>query len=340
MSVAEPSPLVNRQFQLAAHPVGLPKETDFALVESRLEQPADGEVLAKAVYLSVDPYMRSKMSAVSSYSDPIGIGDTMVGLGIGRVIESHSPAFAAGDFVLGEWGWREYAIADGRAWLKLPPQSASVSMKLGVLGMSGITAYFGMLDVCQPKAGDTVVVSGAAGAVGSLAGQIARIKGCRTVGIAGTDAKVAHLMNDLAFDGAFNYKTASDYTARLTQLCPAGIDCYFDNVGGALTDAVLPLMNPFGRVALCGLMSEYNLEQPELAPRPLRPMLLKQLRVEGFLFTRFQNRWGEAVGQIAQWLSEGQLKYREEIVDGFTNLPRALIGLLRGQNIGKMLVRL
>ena len=213
MSVAETSPLVNRQFRLAAHPVGLPKETDFALVESRLKAPAAGEVLAKAVYISVDPYMRSRMSGGSSYSDPIGIGDTMVGLGIGRVIESHSPAFAAGDVVLGEWGWREYALSDGRAWIKLPPQSAPVSLKLGVLGMSGITAYFGLLDVCQPKAGDTVVVSGAAGAVGSLAGQIAKIKGCRTVGIAGTDAKVAYLVNDLGFDAAFNYRTASDYAA-------------------------------------------------------------------------------------------------------------------------------
>jgi len=340
MSEAERPPLVNRQFRLAAHPVGLPKETDFTLVESRLEPPADGEVLARAVYISVDPYMRAKMSGAGSYSDPIGIGDTMVGLGIGRVIESRSPAFAAGDFVLGEWGWREYAISDGRAWLKLPPPSTSVSMKLGVLGMSGITAYFGMLDVCRPKAGDTVLVSGAAGAVGSLAGQIAKIKGCRTVGIVGTDVKVAYLVNDLGWDGAFNYKTASDYAARLTQLCPAGIDCYFDNVGGAVTDAVLPLMNPFGRVALCGLMSEYNVEQPELAPRLLRPTLLKQLRVEGFLFTRFQNRWSEAVTQISEWLGEGRLTYREEIVDGFDNLPRALIGLLRGQNIGKMLVRL
>ena len=203
--------------------------------------------------------------------------------------------------------------------------------------------YCGLLDVCQPKPGDTVVVSGAAGAVGSLAGQIAKIKGCRTVGIAGTDAKIAYLVNDLGFDAAFNYRTASDYAACLTRLCPAGIDCYFDNVGGAVTDAVLPLMNLFGRVALCGLMSEYNQKQPEFAPRLLRPMLLKQLRVEGFLFTRFQGRWGEAVAQIAQWLGEGRLTYREEIVDWLhqpaARAHRPAVRPEHRQNAGATLIR-
>ena len=332
--------MINRQFTLAARPLGMPKESDFALVESPLSEPGNGEVLAKAVYISVDPYMRARMSGGSAYPDPLDIGDTMVALGIGRVIESQNPAFAAGELVLGEWGWREYSVSDGSRWLKLPPSAAPVSTRLGVLGMPGITAYFGLLDVCRPKAGDTVVVSAAAGAVGSLAGQIAKIKGCRTAGITGTDAKVEYLVNELGFDGAFNYKASADYTNSLTRLCPDGIDCYFDNVGGFVTDAVLPLMKPFGRVALCGLISEYNLDQPEPGPGPLRPILLNQLRMEGFLFTRFQNRWGEALTQIAQWLSEGRLTYREAIVDGFTNLPRALIGLLSGENIGKMLVRL
>jgi NADPH-dependent curcumin reductase CurA len=247
MSIAATAPLVNRQFRLAARPVGMPKESDFVLVESSLSAPGQGEVLAKAIYISVDPYMRSKMSSVSPYPDPIDIGDTMVALGVARVIESHGPAFAAGDLVLGEWGWQEYMVSDGRAWLKLPPHAAPVSTKLGVLGMSGITAYFGLLEVCQPKAGETVVISGAAGAVGSLAGQIAKIKGCRTVGIAGTDAKVEYLVNELGFDAAFNYKTSADYAASLAALCPDGIDCYFDNVGGLITDAVLPQMKPFGR---------------------------------------------------------------------------------------------
>jgi NADPH-dependent curcumin reductase CurA len=197
MSVAASSSRMNRQFRLAARPVGMPKESDFALVETMVSEPRDGQVLAKAIYISVDPYMRSKMNDASPYPDPIDIGDTMVGLGIGRVIESQSPAFAAGDLVLGEWGWQEYVVADGGAWLRLPPSAAPVSTKLGVLGMSGITAYFGLLEVCQPKAGDTVVISGAAGAVGSLAGQIAKITGCRTIGIAGTDAKVEYLLNEL-----------------------------------------------------------------------------------------------------------------------------------------------
>jgi NADPH-dependent curcumin reductase CurA len=263
----------------------------------------------------------------------------MVGLGIAQVLESHNPGFAVGDFVLAEWGWQEYAVSDGRAWLKLNSQYAPISTKLGVLGMSGITAYFGLLEVCQPKTGETVVVSAAAGAVGSIVGQIAKLKGCRVIGVTGTDKKIDYLVNELGFDGAFNYNTSADYATTLTQLCPRGIDCYFDNVGGAVTDAILPLMNVFGRVAVCGLISEYNVDQTEAGPRLLRPILFRQLRVEGFVFARFQSRWSEAIAQITQWLGDGRLKYREEIVDGFTNMPLALIGLLRGHNIGKMLVR-
>jgi NADPH-dependent curcumin reductase CurA len=340
MSMTLDVPRVNRQFRLAARPVGMPKPSDFALTESPLHPPRDGEMLAKAVYISIDPYVRNKISGVTSYTDPIDIGDTMTGLGIGCVVESRNPRFATGDFVLGEWGWREFAVSNGGAWLKLNPQAAPVSARLGVLGMSGITAYFGVVEVCRVKSGDTLVVSGAAGSVGSLVGQMAKIMGCRAIGIAGTDEKVAYLVNELGLDDAFNYKSTADYRAMLKQLCPSGIDCYFDNVGGVITDAVLPLMNPFGRVALCGLMSEYNQSMPEPGPRMLRDILVKQLRVEGFLFSRFQNRWGEAVAQIAQWLSDGKLKSREEIVDGFTNLPQAFIGLLEGRNIGKMLVRL
>jgi NADPH-dependent curcumin reductase CurA len=340
MSVTSTLPTMNRRFRLAARPSGMPKESDFALSESPIDPPGDGEVLAKAIYISIDPYVRNKMGGVTSYTDPIDIGDTVAGLGIGCVVESRNPRFVTGDVVLGEWGWQEFAVSNGGAWLKLNAQTASVSARLGVLGMSGITAYFGVVDLCQAKSGDTLVVSGAAGSVGSLVGQIAKILGCRAIGIAGSDEKVACLVNELGFDGAFNYKSTSDYTAALMQLCPNGIDCYFDNVGGVITDAVLPSMNVFGRVALCGLMSEYNQIAPEPGPRMLREILVKQLRVEGFLFTRFQNRWGEGLAQIARWLGEGKLKYREEIVDGFTNLPQAFIGLLQGRNIGKMLVRL
>jgi NADPH-dependent curcumin reductase CurA len=241
--------------------------------------------------------------------------------------------------VLAEWGWREYAVSDGKAWLRLETQSAPVSTRLGVLGLPGISGYFGFLEIFQPKAGETVVVSGAAGAVGSLVGQIGKIKGCRVVGIAGTNRKVDYLVNDLGFDGAFNYKLVSNYEEELKGLCPNGIDCYFDNVGGAISDAVIPLINLFGRVSVCGLISEYGQDEPQFGPRLLESILAKQLRVEGFVLTRFQSRWGEALTQLAQWLEEGRLKYREEIVEGFTNMPRAFIGMLNGENTGKMLVK-
>jgi NADPH:quinone reductase len=262
-----------------------------------------------------------------------------VGGTVGRVMESKSPNFAAGDYVSGQWGWQENAVADAKTLRKLDPKVAPVSTALGVLGMPGMTAYFGLLDICNPKPRETVVVSGAAGAVGSLVGQIAKIKGCRTVGIAGTDDKVAWLAKELAFDGAFNYKTTGNYMAKLKELCPSGIDCYFDNVGGAITDAVFPLMNVFGRVSVCGQISQYNLEKPEPGPRVLPFVLVKQLKVEGFIVTRFMARWAEGITQMAMWLKEGKLKYREDIVEGFENTTKAFIGLLQGDNTGKMLVK-
>ena len=330
---------INRQFKLAARPVGMPKESDFSLVETPMPVPAEGQVLVKTAYLSVDPYMRGRITGVRSYADPVNIGDVMVGGAVGRVVESKSPNFSAGDFVNGQWGWQEYATVDARTLRKLDPNMAPVSTALGVLGMTGMTAYFGFLDLCNPKPGETVLVSGAAGAVGSLVGQIAKIKGCRVVGIAGTDDKVEWLTKDLGFDGAFNYKTTDDYVAKLKELCPTGIDCYFDNVGGAITDAVFPLMNLFGRVSVCGLISQYNQEKPEPGPRLLGFILVKQLKVEGFIITRFQSRWGEGIAQMAMWLREGKLKYREEIVEGCENAAKAFIGLLQGDNTGKMLVK-
>ena len=205
--------------------------------------------------------------------------------------------------------------------------------------MPGMTAYFGFLDICQPKPGETVLVSGAAGAVGSLVGQIAKIKGCRAVGIAGTDDKIEWMTKDLGFDAAFNYKSTTDYGAKLKELCPNGIDCYFDNVGGAITDAVFPQMNVYGRMSICGQISQYNLDKPEPGPRILSLVLVKQLKVEGFIVFRWQNRYGEGIQQMAQWLREGKLKHREEIVNGFDNTVRAFIGMLKGDNTGKMLVK-
>src|SRR5579864_5561564 len=339
MSTARPVPRINRQIKLAARPVGLPKESDFTLVDAATPSLTEGQALVKTVYLSVDPYMRGRITGVRTYADPVNIGDVMEAGTVGQVGESKSPGLAPGDFVLGHWGWQEYAAVDAKSVRKLDPKLAPVSTALGVLGMPGMTAYFGFLDICQPKAGETVVVSGAAGAVGSLVGQIAKIKGCRAIGIAGADSKLDWMTRDLGFDAAFNYKTTPDYSAKLKELCPKGIDCYFDNVGGAITDAVFPLMNVYGRMSICGQISQYNLEKPELGPRPLSHVLVKQLKVEGFIVIRFQSRWGEGITQMAQWLREGKLKHREDVVEGFQNTAKAFIGMLQGENTGKMLVK-
>jgi NADPH-dependent curcumin reductase CurA len=332
-------PRVNRQFKLAARPVGLPKESDFSLVDADVSEPSEGQALVKTVYLSVDPYMRGRITGVRTYADPTNIGDIMQGGAVGQIIESQAAGLAPGDFVLGQWGWQEYAVVEPKSVRKLDPKLAPVSTALGVLGMPGMTAYFGFLEICHPQPGETVLVSGAAGAVGSLVGQIAKIKGCRAIGIAGGDSKVDWMINELGFDGAFNYKTTSDYIAKLKELCPNGIDCYFDNVGGAITDAVFPLMNVFGRVSICGQISQYNLQKPEPGPRILTQVLVKQLKVEGFIVTRFQNRWAEGITEMARWLREGKLKHREDVVEGFQNTAKAFIGMLQGQNTGKMLVK-
>src|SRR5271156_3760122 len=325
-SAASPLPTINRQFTLAARPVGMPKESDFRLVEAPIPALANGQILLRTLFLSVDPYMRGRMTGVRTYADPVDIGQLMVGGTVGKVVQSTNPQFRAGDFVLGYWGWQEYAVSDGKGLQKLDPSLAAVSTALGVLGMPGMTAYFGLLDICQPKPGETVLVSGAAGAVGSLVGQIAKIKGCRAVGIAGTDDKVEWMTKELGFDAAFNYKSTSDYGAKLKELCPKGIDCYFDNVGGAITDDVFPLMNTFGRISICGQISQYNLQKPELGPRLLGLILVKQLKVEGFIVTRWQSRYGEGIGQMAEWLKEGKLKHREQVMLGFENAAKAFIG--------------
>jgi NADPH:quinone reductase len=330
---------MNRQFLLASKPVGTPKESDFRVVEAPMPQAGDGQVVVKTVYWSVDPYMRGRITGVRSYADPVLPGELMVGGTVGQVVESKSPDYSAGDYAVGYWGWQEYAASNSAGLMKLNPGLPPVSTALGVLGMPGMTAYFGFLELCQPKAGETVAVSGAAGAVGSAVGQIARIKGCRVVGIAGGEEKVRHIVDDLGFDAALDYKQTDDYARKLAELCPGGIDCYFDNVGGRITDDVFRVMNVFGRVSVCGQISLYNQEKPEPGPRLLPLILTKQLRVEGFIITRFMPRFREGAAQMGAWLKEGKLKYREQIVDGFENIPSAFIAMLQGQNIGKMLVR-
>jgi hypothetical protein len=333
-------PTKNRQITLANRPGGFPSESDFKLVTSEIPEPNDGECLVQGIYLSVDPYMRGRMREGDSYAAPVQLGEVMVGGAVGRVLESRFAGLKPGDIVEGFLGWQEYAAAPGTALRKVDPTLAPISTALGVLGMPGLTAYFGLLDIADPQPGETVMVSGAAGAVGSTAGQIAKIRGCRVVGIAGSDEKVCRIVEDAGFDAAFNYKTAQDYKAELKRLCPGGIDVYFDNVGGAITDAVFPLLNVHARVSVCGQISQYNLEKAELGPRLLWHLIVKRARAQGFLVFDFAARYNEGLQQLSQWVREGKIQYSERIVDGIENAPRAFLEMMQGKNIGKQLVRL
>ncbi|MEK6408210.1 MAG: NADP-dependent oxidoreductase [Acidobacteriota bacterium] len=332
---------MNRQILLAARPVGFPKDSDFKLVEVPVPTPGDGQFLVRTIYLSVDPYMRGRMNDVKSYAPPVQIGGVMGGGAVGRVVKSNNPSFQEGDIVEGmSFGWQDYSVSNGQGVRKIDPALAPISTALGVLGMPGLTAYFGLLEICNPKPGETVVVSGAAGAVGSLVGQIAKIRGCRAIGIAGADDKISYLTDELGFDGAFNYKTVSDYHEKLRELCPGGIDVYFDNVGGAITDAVFRLINTRARISICGQISQYNLEKPEMGPRLILTMLLvRQARAEGFLVFQFADKYPEGLKQLAQWLKEGKLKYKEDIEHGIENTARAFMAMLKGGNVGKQLVK-
>ncbi len=333
-------PAINRQITLASRPAGMPKVSDFHLVESPMPKAGPGEALVYGLYLSVDPYMRARIGGASGYAKPVEPGEVMVGSVAGEVIESHDPRLAPGDFVEGMLGWQEYAVAQAKSLRKINPELAPVSAALSVLGMPGLTAYFGLLDICRPQPGETVLISGAAGAVGSLVGQIARIKRCRAIGIAGSKEKVRFLTRDLGFDAAFNYKDSADYAAKIRELCPNGIDVYFDNVGGAITDAAIARLNVRGRVAVCGQISQYNSDEPEMGPRWLGQLIAKQAKVEGFLVKQFAGRFEEGYRQLAAWLHDGKIQYREDVVTGIENAPRAFIGMLQGQNIGKQLVKL
>jgi hypothetical protein len=330
---------MNRQIILAARPVGMPKDSDFRLVESPIPRPEGGEVLVRALYLSVDPYMRGRLTGVTTYARGLDLGDVIVGGVVGRVLQSNDPRHAEGDIVEGMLGWQEYAVAPAKALRKIDPEAAPLSTALYVLGMPGLTAYFGLLEICRPQAGETVVVSGAAGAVGSLVGQIARIKRCRVIGIAGSNEKVHFVVKDLGFDGAFNYRETPDFDAKLKELCPNGVDVYFDNVGGTITDAVMRRLATNARVAVCGQISQYNAVEPETGPRWLGYLIIRQAKVEGFLVSQFAPRFEVGLRQLSTWLKEGRLQYREDVVDGLENAPRAFIRMLEGKNIGKQLVK-
>ncbi len=331
---------VNRSISLASRPVGFPQVSDFNLSYSQLPSPHAGEVLVRSLYLSLDPSLRERMDDGEPSARPLAIGEVLVGKTVAAVLVSLDPRFQPGDIVLGKIGWQEYGVAQGDHLIQLHPNSAPMSTALGVLGTPGLTAYFGVLDVCSVRPGETVVVSGAAGAVGMVAGQVARIEGCRVVGVAGADAKTAWLLDELGFDAAVNYKAANGWEGRLCELCPAGIDAYFDTVGGMITDAVIRLINSGARVAVCGQTSQYNLERPETGPRWLRQLVAKQATIRGFLVSSFAARFPEGLERLHAWLEEGRLKYREEIVNGIEAAPQAFIGMLRGQGQGKQLVRL
>ncbi len=293
-------PEQNRQFIFASRPVGYPKESDFNLVSSTIPAPEYGEVLIRTCYLSVDPYMRGRMRKAKSYAASLEIGDVVMGGTVGQIVESKHPDFHEGDIVKAYSGWQEYGVAAGNAIQRVDPSLAPISTALGVLGMPGLTAYFGLLEVGQLKEGEHVLVSGAAGAVGSAVGQIAKIKGCRVVGVAGTEEKVNHVVNDLGFDDAFNYNTVTDFNAKLQEVCPDGIDVYFDNTGGPVTDAVFLNINLRGRMAICGQISQYNSQEPDLGPRLLWQLITKRARVEGLLVSDYADRHEHGLRQMAE----------------------------------------
>ncbi len=329
---------MNRRILLANRPPAEPTLSDFELVESPLPDLADGEVLVRAIYLSIDPYMCGRMRATRSYTAAAQIGEVMVGGIVGVVTASNSDRLHEGDIVEGRLGWQAYAAARADELRRIDPTLATISTALGVLGMPGRTAYFGLLEVGRPQPGETVLVSAASGAVGGVVGQIAKRKGCRTVGIVGSEAKRAYILDELGYDAAINHKT-DDLDAALREACPDGVDVYFDNVGGRVLDAVLDHINLHARIAICGMISEYNLAEPELARRPTRTLLTRRARMQGLLVSDYEDRYDEAQAKMAAWVQGGQLKYREDIVEGLENAPAALIRVLRGENFGKQLVK-
>jgi len=332
-------PNTYRRVVLARRPPGEPKEDDFRVEQQAVPEPAGQEVLVRAIYLSLDPYMRGRMRDVASYAPPVAIGEVMPGGIVGEVVKSGLPGFKPGDIVEERLGWQEYAISNGAQLRKIDPGLAPISTANGILGMTGLTAYYGLFEIAQPKAGETVVVSAASGAVGQVVGQLAKISGCRVVGIAGGAKKCAFVTDELGFDACVDYKASSDIDPALKAACPNGVDVYFDNVGGAITDAVLRNLNFFARVALCGSISQYNAAASESGPRLLGPFVGRRIRMQGFIVSDYLPRSAAAFRQMGEWVRSGRLKYREDIVDGLENAPRAFIGMLRGENFGKMQVR-
>jgi NADPH-dependent curcumin reductase CurA len=331
-------PSTNHQVILAARPEGYPREGDFSYTEVPIPEVRDGQALVKILWLSLDPYERGRMNEAQTYATSVAIGGIMAGGAVGKVVASRREDLPVGEYVEGSLGWQEYALSEGQNLRRLDPHIAPLSTSLGVLGMPGLTAYFGLFEIGRPEPGDTVVVSAASGAVGAVVGQLAKMAGCYVVGIAGTSAKIEYIENELGFNRGVSYREER-FPERLAEACPEGVNVYFDNVGGDVTDAVFDLLADRARVALCGQISQYNLERPDLGPRNLRSLVGKQVKVEGFLVWRFANRAEAARRRLTQWLVDGKLKYREDIVEGLQNAPSALIGMMHGANFGKLLIK-
>jgi NADPH-dependent curcumin reductase len=328
---------INRQILLKSRPEGAPGLDNFELVERPIPEPGEGELLMRTLYLSLDPYMRGRMSAAKSYAKPAEVGQPMVGGTVGEVVRSRHPQYAAGDTVLGFGGWQQYATSNGAGLRKLDPKAAPLSTALGVLGMPGMTAYVGLTEIGQPKPGETVAVAAASGAVGSVVGQIARIKGSRAIGIAGGSDKCRFVREELGFDACVDHR-APDFAQQLAAACPNGIDVYFENVGGAVQQTVWPLLNDFARVPVCGLIAQYNLTSPMGGP-DMFSVLRKRLLLRGFIVSDFAGKRDEFLREASEWVRGGRLKYREDIVEGLERAPAAFLGLLQGKNFGKLVVK-
>jgi hypothetical protein len=331
---------VSREIHLRRRPVGIPQEDDFELVEVPVPKPEDGELLVRNIYMSVDPYMRGRMDEYESYVAPFQLGAVMSGGVVGQVVEAKNESFNVGDYVLSDQGWREYFTTNGSSLLKIDPSIAPIQSFLGIVGMPGLTAYVGLLDIGQPKEGETVFVSAAAGAVGSVACQIAKIKGCRVVGSAGSQEKVDWLTGEVGVDAAFNYKEVGKLVPELKKHCPDGIDIYFENVGGEHLEAALHLMNNYGRLVMCGSISDYNDTKPPSGPRNLGYVVTKRLTLKGFIISDHFDQLLQFYSDMRGWIEAGTMKRRETIHEGIENAPKAFIGLFQGTNIGKMLVKI
>jgi len=332
----------NRQILLASRPLGEPGPDNFKLVTTRAAEPGAGQMLLRTIYLSLDPYMRGRMSAGPSYAPPVEVGEVMEGRAVCAVVTSNLAGYHAGDLVVASAGWQEYSVSDGRGVQKLDPALKPISYTLGVLGMPGLTAYAGLLNIGKPQAGETLVVAAASGAVGSVVGQIGRIKGCRVVGVAGGDQKCRFVKEDLGFDDCLDH-SRPDLADRLRAACPNGIDIYFENVGGHVFDAVLPLVNNFARIPVCGLIAHYNATElpagADRIPLLMRNILVKRLTMRGFIVTDYASQFGDFMTDMSNWLRAGRVRYREDITQGLENAPRELIGLLKGANFGKKLIQ-